>query len=395
VVESVQSVESGKANYNIGKIRKKGRKQKMGRKQTKRQQRRAKKEEGKKKRNTAKEEDEEEIQNRSGWNDDDKVGGKETSKEDKDVQNRIAHAENLRKKTATENDEEDGIKIDGIDDRNEYPTLDEYRRAKDSNDMQETLGSHYRLAVESGDVQSMGCYGFYFSECDQVRKKKLHVATPWLLEGAIRGSGACQLRLTVSVYKDVKPRPPAALNNYWLKMHAKFNACNYSEIQNDSIVKKLRNEAEKFCGMCLKTDSKTVVLQQCKGCSLYCYCSETCQTAHWEEDNHRGECKQLCILNKYHKPYAKEIRDAATTGNDHPALDKLRHKLGLSRPLQEYEELMVHNTHDGKSIDIKDYLVGRDDGTVWVGSTPDPIESYEKNASSKNDSTDYFEQGDG
>jgi hypothetical protein len=401
----------------------------MGRKQTKRQQRRAKKEEGKKKKNTATENDEGEVQNRNGWNDDDKDGGKETL----EVQNRIEHAEDLGEKNMTgfrvtvpENsipgeefqvyvgsrivrvrcplnwrpgqslqitvpdDEEiqhESFYIPRIDDRNEYPTSDEYRRAMELysshniNDMQEAVGMYYRLAVEVGCVRSMYDLGSHFSKCDQA-VEKFHVATPWLLEGAIRGSGGCRYLLATSVYEGAKPKRAYALHIYWLKMYAKFNTCNYDEIQFDnSMIKQFENSVSKSCGMCLKTDSKTLVLKQCKGCSLHCYCSETCQTAHWEEDNHRGECKQLYILNKYHKPYAKEIRDAAISGTNHPALDKLRHKLGLSRPLQEYEDLMVHNTHDGKSIDIKDYLVGRDDGTVWMGSTPDPIGSYKKNAS--------------
>jgi hypothetical protein len=64
----------------------------------------------------------------------------------------------------------------------------------------------------------------------------------------------------------------------------------------------------------------------------YCYCSKVCQTAHWEKTNHRSECKQLQILNKYHKPYAKDIRDAVIRGEtDIYALEKLRYKLGLTR----------------------------------------------------------------
>ena len=425
----------------------------MGRKQTKRQQRRAKKEEGKKKKNTAKEDDEEEIQNRNGWNDHDKDGGKETL----EVQNRIEHAEDLGKNTehkgedpasaggrgitnrraewkrpkpeennkriinnapftwnpstkrwmldatppATENDEEvqnEVMKVDRIDDRNEYRTSEQYRTVLELysshriGDMQEAVGLYHCLAVVYGCVRSMSDLGSCFSECTEF--KKLHVATPWLLEGAIRGSGVCRFLLTTIVYEETKSKTAYALNTYWLEMDAKFNTYDEHQFDN-SMVKRYKNAVLKTCVMCSKKDSKTLTLQQCKGCSLYCYCSETCQTNHWEEDNHRGECKQLYILNKYHKPYAKEIRDAAISGNNHPALDKLRYKLGLSRPLQEYEGLLHHNTHDGKSIDPKDYLVGRNDGTVWVGSTPDPIGSYEKNASSKNGNTDYCVQGDG
>jgi hypothetical protein len=225
----------------------------------------------------------------------------------------------------------------------------------------------------------------------------MHAGIPWLLEGAIRGSGACRLMLTTSVYEKAKPKLPNALMTYWLKIHAKFNADN--ELQFDNyMVKQFKNEVGKSCAICSKKDSKTLVLQQCKGCSFRCYCSETCQTTHWEEHNHKGECKQLNILNKYHKPHAKEIWDAAIGANNHPALDNLRHKLGLSRPSEEYEELRDRCTHDGQPIDPFEYLVGREDGTVWVGSTPNPIGSYSGkmvHASSKNDNTDYCEEGDG
>ena len=180
-----------------------------------------------------------------------------------------------------------------------------------------------------------------------------------------------------------------ALFSYWgeIALNIVPEPCNGN-------LNELKGDLGQQCESCSKTNTETT-LNECIGCKCYCYCSVTCQTTHWNEYNHRGECKQFHILNKYHKPYAKAIRDAAIRGDMHPALDKLRYKLGLSRPRQEYEELLHHNTRDGKSIDPKDYLVGRDDGTVWLGSTPDPVGSYEKNASSKNGSTDYCVQGDG
>ena len=77
------------------------------------------------------------------------------------------------------------------------------------------------------------------------------------------------------------------------------------------------------------------------------------------------------ILNKYHKPYAKEIRDAVIRGDrEIPSLEKLRYKLGLTRPREEYLEFhKLKPTHNGIPIDPDDYLVGREDGKVWVGST--------------------------
>ena len=141
--------------------------------------------------------------------------------------------------------------------------------------------------------------------------------------------------------------------------------------QNPKDKNVLKHRVGRTCIICSKTDTKTFTLKQCIGCSFYCYCSETCQTTHWKEHNHRGECKQLRILNKYHKPYAKAIRDAAIRGDKEiPSLEKLRYKLGLTRPLEDYQELITYNTHDGKLINPKDYVVAREDGTVWVGSFP-------------------------
>jgi len=77
-------------------------------------------------------------------------------------------------------------------------------------------------------------------------------------------------------------------------------------------------------------------------------------------------CSTYC---KYHKPYAKEIREAAIRGEiSHPALEKLRSKLGLTRPIVEYKEL-----NEGQPIiNPFEYVVGREDGTVWIGSAPTP-----------------------
>ena len=87
-------------------------------------------------------------------------------------------------------------------------------------------------------------------------------------------------------------------------------------------------------------------------------------------------------MDKYHKPYAKEIRDAVIRGDKEiPSLEKLRYKLGLTRPQEEYEEFYkLKPTHNGNPIDPYDYLTGREDGTLWVGSVPNsPIGSSRGN----------------
>jgi hypothetical protein len=136
--------------------------------------------------------------------------------------------------------------------------------------------------------------------------------------------------------------------------------------------KNLKGLVERECVICSKTDTKTLTLKQYEGCSMYCYCGEGCQTIHWKERKHRNECKQVQILNKYHKPYANEIRDAVIRGDKEiPSLEKLRYRLGLTRPTEEYKEFYrLQLTHSGKAIDPDDYLVGREDGTLWVGSVP-------------------------
>ena len=188
-----------------------------------------------------------------------------------------------------------------------------------------------------------------------------HAALPWHLEGAIRGGFKCTISLIRGFYKSeaVPNRKTAALLDYLGKITKKY----FSDVALDDAIelKNAKSLLVRECIICSKTDTKTLTLKQCQGCSVYCYCSEECQTIHWKEHKHRNECKQVQILNKYHKPYAKEIRDAVISGDKEiPSLEKLRNKLGLTRPKEEYSGLYPSNPDD--------YLVGREDGTVWVGS---------------------------
>ena len=132
---------------------------------------------------------------------------------------------------------------------------------------------------------------------------------------------------------------------------------------------------------------------------MYCYFSEECQTTHWIQQNHRNECKMIQLLQKYHKPYSKEIyqnqtsiqqqqqqssasSDSIDTNNK---LQILRDKLGLNRPKIDYEELISilssdndnhnnnNNDNDNNDRRRRHYLVARRDGTVHIGSTPNVI----------------------
>ena len=243
-----------------------------------------------------------------------------------------------------------------------FPKSDEFVQA--TMDTELHTNEQYALlkqgAIEHGCIQSMLFLGE--GHCNPMY---LH---PWLLEGAIRGSYRCIMHLIGKCYMhQAEPkmnRNADVLYGYWGKIATNID----TRLCPPIALNVLKDRLGRKCAICSKTDTKTFTLKQCEGCSVYCYCSEGCQTIHWKEHNHRGECKQLRILIKYHKPYAKAIRDAAIRGDIHPALEKLQYKLGLTRPLEDYQE--IDNTHDAKLINPKDYFVARDDGTVWVGSIP-------------------------
>jgi len=79
---------------------------------------------------------------------------------------------------------------------------------------------------------------------------------------------------------------------------------------------------------------------------------------HWNEWNHIGECRQVILLRKYCKPqYVKEIREAIISGQDPKEIHKLqrlRLKLGLNRPKEEYAELMLLLNDNNKNNVMKE-----------------------------------------
>jgi len=70
-----------------------------------------------------------------------------------------------------------------------------------------------------------------------------------------------------------------------------------------------------------------------------------------------SECRQVIILRKYCKPaYIKEIREAIIGGEDPKdihTLQRLRMKLGLNRPKEEYEELLLRLNNDDNNNNNK------------------------------------------
>jgi hypothetical protein len=294
-----------------------------------------------------------------------------------------------------------------------------------------------------------------------------HLILPWLLEGAIRGHLYSIIRLYLSCYTEALPSQAHALIEYWLKIEQSLypslddnqnnntnnNNKNTSTSTNTNTgtIKDGRQKAKKTvvscCPICYKTDddccgdneddstsndnvngngndggiststgitkanTKTTTkkvskgLKQCMGCQMYCYFSEECQTTHWIKQNHRNECKMIQLLQKYHKPYSKEIYQTSiqqqqpkqqqssssfgSIDNSKNRLQILREKLGLNRPKIDYEELILLLSSDNDNNDNKNdnndsndnnddrrrrhYLVARPDGTVHIGSTPNVI----------------------
>ena len=92
----------------------------------------------------------------------------------------------------------------------------------------------------------------------------------------------------------------------------------------------------------------------------------------WQEGQHAGVCRQLGLLQRYHKPFAKKIRmDIAVRGiapTEIPELVELRHRLGLSRPQADYQELL-EAAQEGR-LDPVQLILPRKDGTVQIGSFP-------------------------
>ena len=129
------------------------------------------------------------------------------------------------------------------------------------------------------------------------------------------------------------------------------------------------------CSVCGKHDSETVTLRKCEGCHFYFYCSKACQQKMWVEGQHAGVCRQLGILQKYHKPFAKKIwTDIAVHGippQDFLELQELRQRLGLSQPQADYQNLL--EAVQARRLKSAELVLPRKDGTVQIGSFPRPI----------------------
>ena len=214
----------------------------------------------------------------------------------------------------------------------------------------------------------------------------LHLVLPLALESAIRGS-IDAIQLILGIYCKVRYQeegyeeedvcnyghcyPTTPLMLYWIKHDSKHYATREYRTQT----KQTRDEQKEYhgtkCSVCEKQDSETVTLRKCDGCKFYYYCSKECQKIMWQEGQHAGVCRHLGLLNKYHKPFAKKIwKDIAVhhiAPQDIPELQELRHRLGLSRPQEDYQD------RPDACRDSAQLIIPRKDGTVQIGSFPRPI----------------------
>ena len=92
----------------------------------------------------------------------------------------------------------------------------------------------------------------------------------------------------------------------------------------------------------------------------------------WVDWQHAGVCRQLGILQKYHKPFAKKIwKDIVVhqmAPKDIPELQELRRQLGLSRPRADYQDLL--EAANKQQLDQNELILPRKDGKVQFGSFP-------------------------
>ena len=242
------------------------------------------------------------------------------------------------------------------------------------------IDSYKRGAENDGCVS---CMVFYVDM--QFERNNVHLALPWALELSIRGHVTSFSRL-FTYYQQSKPAPALALSSFWMKMMIELGDTQNTEEGRKGFKKIIAN----LCISCGKKESEdnNVTLVKCGICKHYTYCGKNCQTRHWQEGKHMNECRQVILLRKYCKPlYVKEIREALIGGQDPKeihTLQRLRTKLGLIRPKEEYEELLLPLTIDDDNNndninsnrnrpDPYEYLVARKDGTVHIGSTQNII----------------------
>jgi hypothetical protein len=263
-----------------------------------------------------------------------------------------------------------------------FPPSDFYQRGVNfaTEGKWENIKGLMKQGAEAGCVPSMVHYG---STLTNEGIHNIHLVLPWALEAAIRGHTAVTLLLVTECYRDAPLRPQSLCIYWWEMVKNREDFLNHPYqiedrkqfLEDGKEIK--QGECEK-CHVCYREDSEFVDLKTCDGCKIYSYCSRNCQTIHWEDEDmkHKAECNQHKILMKYHKPYANEIQKAIKRGDDPKtitSLQTLRNKLGLTRPREEYEEYRNLYHASSSALDPRTLLIPRNNGTVYVGSSPETI----------------------
>ena len=226
----------------------------------------------------------------------------------------------------------------------------------------------------ANNVGCVPCMYFYVNM--QHKRGNFYLLLPYAFEGAIRGHKHCMDHLIVC-YDMSKPAMAVALMSFWIKMLVELELVDTTHREKER--KEMKKNIANICCVCEEIDTAEKTFEKCGICKYYSYCGNNCQTRHWQEQNHIGECRHLQILKEYCKPrYVRKIREAIINGDDPkdiPRLQNLRTALGLNRPKEEYEELLSRLGDDNDSAiqDRYNYLTARKDGTVHIGSTPEEM----------------------
>ena len=194
----------------------------------------------------------------------------------------------------------------------------------------------FKRGAENGCVPCMFLYIKH-----QYEGGNVCLVVTYALEGSIRGH-VPSMKYLIDCYSKSKPVNALLLVDFWIKTLIEFEDTTSNNINERR--KEIKNDNASKCLSCGKVDSKDVTLVKCGICKHYSYCGKTCQAFHWKEGHHMSECRHLILLRKYCKPaYIKEIREAIIGGEDPReirTLQRLRMKLGLNRPTEDYEELL-------------------------------------------------------
>jgi len=148
-----------------------------------------------------------------------------------------------------------------IDD--EFPKSDFFLRAeqlcKVGRRKRDSLMNNIRGAVQDGCVHSMGMIAESYLVVGESEDKQniIHLAHPWILEGAIRGHYMCTKYMLMVSHWKAKPRLPHALRKYWIQMSDKYAEWSGSSIRTGA-PKPLMDYAEKTCAMCSNQDAESL-----------------------------------------------------------------------------------------------------------------------------------------